>query len=270
MEATFTTSAGLPPVISPSVAGGAVEAGDRLVEEAHAGNRRGARQAARRGRRPVRRPGRPAPSARAARPSPARRGALPPVVECGVELSSPKTACACARARVSASPGWSATSWADPQLDVLPLQRPHSPPGGLGEGGPVAVLHHDQRLVVQREVDVPAHQRHHRLGRALGRRDPLAAHGQELLADRDEHLGQHRVLRGEVPVERRTADPAGRADLAHGDAAEAAFGEELRGDGQDLRPALGAGPAAHLPRLSIVNRMRRGLRRYPRGTRRNR
>ena len=76
-----------------------------------------------------------------------------------VELSSPKTACAMARARRGLRSWWVLRSWTGPEVDVLPLEAADLLARVLGQRGPVAVLDHDQRLVVQGEVDVPVDQR---------------------------------------------------------------------------------------------------------------
>ena len=62
---------------------------------------------------------------------------------------------------------------------------------------------------------------------------------EQLLADRDQHRGEQRVLGGEVLVERRPAHPAGGAEVRHGGAVEAAFGEEDGRGGQELFAAGG-------------------------------
>jgi hypothetical protein len=62
--------------------------------------------------------------------------------------------------------------------------------------------------------------------------------GQQALADGDEHLGQDGVLGVEVLVQRRAADAHGLADVADGDAVEAALGEQSRGHVQDLLATL--------------------------------
>ena len=52
-------------------------------------------------------------------------------------------------------------------------------------------------------------------GVGAGRGDPLGAAGEQPLADPHQHLGEHRVLAGEVPVDRRAGDADGRADVVH-------------------------------------------------------
>ncbi len=60
---------------------------------------------------------------------------------------------------------------------------------------------------------------------------------EQLLADRDQHLGEHGVLGGEVLVERGAGDAAGRAEVGDRDAVEAARREELGGGREDLLAA---------------------------------
>ena len=62
----------------------------------------------------------------------------------------------------------------------------------------------------------------------------LATDAEQLLADRDQHLREDRVLGREVLVERRTGDAARRAQVRDGDPVEAALGEQVRGDVEDL------------------------------------
>ena len=173
-----------------------------------------------------------APSAiRVSRPRIASSGSRP---LCGVELISPNAACAIDRAVGELEPGIEQLQLGGPEVDVLPLERAH-PLAGVGRQRlPVAVLHHDQRSVPQREVDVPVDQGGQRslgVGR-LG--DPAPALPEQLLADRDQHLGEHRLLRREVLVERRPGDPARRAEVGDRDAVVAALGEQLRRRGEDL------------------------------------
>ena len=157
---------------------------------------------------------------------------------CGVELISPKAACAIARARSSLSPRWRRRQLRRPQVDVLALEGAH-PLAGLGRQRlPVAVLDDDQRLVRERERRRASRPAPRALPGVGGLRDPLLTLGQQPLADVDEHLGQHRVLGVEVLVERRAADAHGLADVADGDAVEAALGEQPRGRVEDLVPAL--------------------------------
>jgi hypothetical protein len=87
---------------------------------------------------------------------------------------------------------------------------------------------------VQRELEVPVDQDADGLGRVARLGDAKPADFEELLADRHEHLRQHGVLRREVPVERRAADPASGADLADRDAVEPARREQLGRGGEQL------------------------------------
>ena len=132
-----------------------------------------------------------------------------------------------------------------PQLHVPPLEAAHPLTCFVRERGPVAVLQHDQRLVPKREVDVPRHQGPQRLGRIGCSSVALPSDAQQLLADLDEHLRQHRVLGLEVLVERRPGDPARGAELDDGDPVEAALGEQRRRGVEDL-----LAPGGHLVRVA--------------------
>jgi hypothetical protein len=94
--------------------------------------------------------------------------------------------------------------------------------------------------MAQREVHVPRDQGTQRGPRVRGAGRALPADPQQLLADVHEHLGQHRVLGGEVLVQRRAGDPARRTELVDGDPVEPALREQARGGRQDLL-APGAG-----------------------------
>ena len=76
-----------------------------------------------------------------------------------------------------------------------------------------------------------------------------APDAQQLLADGDQHLREHGVLGREVLVERRPRDAAGRPEIGDRDAVEAALGEQVRGDVEDL-----LAPRGHRPRLAPANR----------------
>ena len=71
-------------------------------------------------------------------------------------------------------------------------------------------------------------------------RHALGAAGEQRLADPQQHLGQHRVLAGEVPVDRRAGDADRGTDVVDPDGPGAALGEELGGGPEDLVPAGGA------------------------------
>ena len=62
-----------------------------------------------------------------------------------------------------------------PEVDVRPLERAHLLAVGVGQGLPVAVLHDDQRLVVQGEVDLPVDERGDGRPAVGGLRDARAA-----------------------------------------------------------------------------------------------
>ena len=177
-------------------------------------------------------------SAQQARASPRRsRKAL-----CGVEFSSPKVAWTLGARLLASQLRRIDAELLDPDLDVLALGLAHLLPRLQRQRRPVPVLHHDQRLVVQREGDVPVDQRPQGLLGSRRRRDPARPTVEQLVADADQHLGEHRVLGAEVPVERRPGEPAGGAELGDGDAVEALLREQLGRDGQDLLPALGHAP----------------------------
>ena len=171
---------------------------------------------------------------------------------CGVELIRPNAACAIARALSGRKPAVHLAEPPGPEVDVLPLQAAHLLARVVGQRLPVAVLDDDERPVPQREVDVPLDQRHQggpRVGRGLG---PLATDLEEPLADRDQHLGEHGVLGGEVLVERRPGDPARRADVGDADPVEAARREQLRRGREDLLASRELSVAMR-PRLAVAN-----------------
>ena len=221
----------------PAVAGRRADrAGLRAVGSAQAGSRPA-------GRAP------PRPSRRAARAS--RAAGSSPL--CGVELIRPNAAWAIARARLAPRLGGERPQLVGPQVDVLALQVAH----------PLARLVRaatDQSrscttisgLVPQGELDVPVDER-----RSAVRGSPASATrsrptAEQLLADRDQHLGQDGVLGREVLVERRAGDAARGAEVGDRDPVEATLGEQLGGGGQDLL-AAGHGLGAHRPRLALVN-----------------
>ncbi len=135
-----------------------------------------------------------------------------------------------------------------PQLDVLPLELPHQLAVAVAQAVQLAVVQGDQRAVVQREVDVALDQGVEDAGRGhpVGLRQPPPGPGQQLAADADQQLGEHRVLAREVPVETGPADADGGAYLVDPDAVETALGEEPGGLLQDLLAAGGGvGSAGH-------------------------
>ena len=69
------------------------------------------------------------------------------------------------------------------------------------------------------------------------RADPLLAAVQQALADRDQRGDQHRLLAGEVVVQRRAGHAGGGADVVHRHAVISAGGEEADRDLEDLVPA---------------------------------
>ena len=90
-----------------------------------------------------------------------------------------------------------------------------------------------------------------RAGARDGRVHALPADAEQLLADGDQHLREHRLLGVEVLVERRPGDPAGRAEVGDGDTVEAPRGEQLGRGVEDLGPSIRG--AAHGPRLEVAN-----------------
>ena len=156
----------------------------------------------------------------------------------GVELISPKAACAIARARSGCSPWWTRPQLGGPHVDVLALQGP-DPLARVGRQRlPVAVLDDDERAAGgarSRRASRRGRRARPRASPAPGH--PLAADREQLLADRDQHLGEDRVLGREVLVERRPGDAARRADLGDRDPVEAAGGEQLGRGRQQLLAA---------------------------------
>jgi hypothetical protein len=129
---------------------------------------------------------------------------------------------------------------AHPHFDVAALQPAHLGRVGIGEGAEVAVLHRDEGGVVECELDLEVDQPA-QLGGGVGAGGghPGGAAGQQPLADPQQHLGQHRVLAREVPVDGRPGHPDGRPDVVDPDRARATFGEQLGGGLQDLLPSGG-------------------------------
>ncbi len=126
----------------------------------------------------------------------------------------------------------------DPDLDVLALGLAHLLARLEWERGPVTILYDDQRLVLEGESDVLVDERTQRLVRRSGSTHPATTLGQQLVADADQHLGQHRVLGPEVPVDRGTGEATRSTQLGDGDAVEALLREQLGRDGQDLLSTL--------------------------------
>ena len=116
-----------------------------------------------------------------------------------------------------------------PQLDVGALQAADDAPVAVVERGEVAVLHADDVRLSEREVGVEVDQRGQHVVRRTAGVDDGQAPVDELLADVDEQPREDRLLGREVLVERRTADPARRAEVGDGRPVEAALGEQPRG-----------------------------------------
>ena len=169
---------------------------------------------------------------------------------CGVELMRPNAAWDIARARSGSRPCVHGAKPVGPQLDVLTLKRPHPLAVRLRQRLPVAVLDDDQRPVPERELDVPVDEGAHG-GHGVGRLGrTLPADRQQLLADRDQHLGQDGVLAGEVLVEPRARDADGGAEVGDRYPVEAAGGEELGRSLEDLLATAGR-RAAHRAKVSV-------------------
>jgi hypothetical protein len=100
--------------------------------------------------------------------------------------------------------------------------------------------------VLQREFDVPRDQRSQCRPVVRGGGGAAPAFGQQPLADAHQHLGEHGVLAGEVPVERGPADAARRTELADRHPVIAALGEQSRRGGDDL---VAARAGRHTPSL---------------------
>jgi hypothetical protein len=92
----------------------------------------------------------------------------------------------------------------DPLLHVQPLQAADLPAGRLRHVGELPVLHADQVRLAQREAHVPAQQRVERRGRVRGAGRAAAALVEQPLADVQQHLREHGLLAGEVPVDPRS------------------------------------------------------------------
>ena len=153
---------------------------------------------------------------------------------CGVELSRPNAAWTPARASFGARSGRMARSCLTHTSTYLRCVSRDLLPCLEGQRRPVPILYDDQRLVVEGERDVPVDERRQRLLRRVRRPRPLSPDAEELVADADEHFGEHGVLGAEVAVERGAGEPTGRSQLGDGDAVEALLGEQLGRDGQDL------------------------------------
>jgi hypothetical protein len=91
----------------------------------------------------------------------------------------------------------------DPGLDVAALQPPHVLLVGPGQARERPLLDGDQGRLGEGELDMPADQGAQRGVRPARLPDALAALGEQPLADPDEHVPQHGLLAGEVPVDRR-------------------------------------------------------------------
>ena len=130
-----------------------------------------------------------------------------------------------------------------PHLDVRALQPPDAGPILGGGGGEVAVLHPDELGLGEREVDVEGEQR---VQPALGPRPPPV---EQTLADAGEHLPEHRLLAGEVPVQGGPADPRRGPQVVDADAVVPTLGHQ---PGRHPEQLFAPGDA-HLVRLAVAN-----------------
>ena len=83
---------------------------------------------------------------------------MPGFTLCGVELSSPKVACAISRASASSSGVVELAQHVHPDLDVLALRLAHLTLRRRGQVAQVAVLDPDQVGLAEREVEVEVDQ----------------------------------------------------------------------------------------------------------------
>ena len=155
--------------------------------------------------------GPPGPSRSAARASPSS-GSRP---LCGVEFSRPNVACAVARARSRSSPGCRSRSCAAHRSTYARCsERTCSRASGGSEDQSrscttISARWRSAKSACQSTRRTSASSAS---SAASTSRRPTA---QQLLADRDQHLGEHRVLGREVLVERRAGDAAGLAEVGH-------------------------------------------------------
>ncbi len=199
------------------------------------------------------RPATAAPSPRASRAS-ARSGSR---ALCGVELISPKAAWAIARARRGVRPGCSSQSRSAHSSTYLRCSvrtRSRAASGSEAQSRSWTTISGLWRSAKSTCQATSAAQRRGGVGGGLR---ALPADGQQLLADVDEHLGEHGVLGREVLVERRAGDPARRAELDDRDAVEAALGEQGRGGAEDLL-ATGGGHGARVAEWLTIANLRSG------------
>ena len=154
---------------------------------------------------------------------------------CGVELIRPNAACAIARARsrsqvvVHAGAAGRPRGRRTPAGARAPARGPRWAATPSRGPGPRSAAGGAAR---SRRASRPGRPARPRASAAAATR--CRPTGEQLLADRDQHLGEHGVLGHEVLVERRPGDPARGAEVGDRDAVEAARREQLRRGGEDL------------------------------------
>ena len=171
---------------------------------------------------------------------------------CGVELIRPNAACAIARALSGRNPACTSRSRPAQRSTYSRCRRrtcSRASSGSDSQSRSWTTISGRSRRAKSTCHSTRATRAAARVGSGLG---PLATDLEEPLADRDQHLGEHRVLGREVLVERRPGDPAGRADVGDAHPVEAARREQLRRGREDLlaaRKLLGR----HGTRLAVAN-----------------
>ena len=177
---------------------------------------------------------------------------------CGVEFSRPNTAWAVSRASASARSAFSSRSTPTQTSTYWRCALRTWLLGRLGQVREVAVLDADQVWFAQREVEVKIDEAVQRRGRVGVAGRHVAGTGEQSGADPDQQLDQQRLLVGEVPVDGRTADTGGGADVFQPHREEAAFGEQPFGGRQELQAPVGFQLAAPIWGLGVAGLAVRG------------
>ena len=156
----------------------------------------------------------PPASSRAAPRAMSRRRSAPGLTLCGVELSSPKVACAISRASSSSSVG------VDVAQHVAPRFRRTAAAPGVPDASRRSGRWARSRSWMRIRSGSPSTKSRWKSIRpssaAAGRRcavDDLRGAGEQPGADADQQLDEQRLLVGEVAVDRRAAHPGRRADV---------------------------------------------------------
>ncbi len=131
-----------------------------------------------------------------------------------------------------------------PLLDVAALQAAHVAPVFVGEGVEVAILHADDVGVAEREVGVERDQGPQRLCVVRRGLDHCPAAVEEVPAHADQEGREHRLLSGEVAVDRRPADADRCPQVFDGHSVESPVGEEFRCSVEEGGATVGFGLAA--------------------------